>query len=63
MTYDVANVTLEVYRLLSLMINGLGANATALVGLLVLGIIVFLAKDIIGAVFGIFGNIGRIGKK
>jgi hypothetical protein len=63
MTYDVANVTLEVYRLLSLMINGISANATALVGLLILGIIVWLARDLIGAVFGIFTNIGKIGKK
>jgi hypothetical protein len=63
MTYDIANVTTEVYGLLSQIIAGLGTNASALVGLLVLGIIVYLAKDLIGAVFGIFGNIRGIGKK
>ena len=63
MTYDIANVTLEVYRLLSLMINGISANAAALVGLLVLAVIVYLAKDLIGAVFGIFKDIGKVGKK
>jgi hypothetical protein len=63
MTYDIANVTLEVYRLLSLMINGLSANATALVGLLILAVIVYLSRDIISSVFGLFGSIGKIGKK
>jgi len=59
MTYDIANVTTEVYGLLSQIIAGLGSNATALVGLLVLGIIVFLAKDLIGAVFSIFKTLGK----
>jgi hypothetical protein len=63
MTYDIANVTTEVYGLLSQIIAGLGSNATALVGLLVLGIIVYLAKDLIGAVFGIFKSIGKVGKR
>jgi hypothetical protein len=63
MTYDIANVTTEVYGLLSQIIAGLGSNATALVGLLVLGIIVYLAKDLIGAVFGIFGGLKKIGKR
>lgn len=63
MVYNVANVTAEVYGLLSQIIASLGANAVALVGLLVLGIIVYLAKDLIRAVFGIFGHIGKIGKK
>ena len=62
MTYDIANITSEVYGLLSQVIAALGANATALVGLLILGIIVYLAKDLIRGVFGIFSGIGKMGK-
>jgi hypothetical protein len=63
MTYDIANITSEVYGLLSQVIAALGANATALVGLLILGIIVWLAKDLINGVFSIFSGIGKMGKK
>jgi hypothetical protein len=63
MTYDIANVTTEVYALLSNILAAINTNAGALVGLLILGIIVYLAKDLIRAVFGIFGSLGKMGKR
>jgi hypothetical protein len=60
---NITTITTGVYNLLNSVLTGLSNNAEALVGLLILGIIVYLAKDLIKGVFGIFGGIAHMGKK
>ena len=59
MAETITNVTNEIYTLLTYILQALSDNATALIGLLILSIIVYLAKDLITAVFGIFGSLGK----
>jgi hypothetical protein len=63
MTSTITNVTNELYEVLTMILQGLSTNAAAIVGLLVLSIVVFLAKDLIAGVFGIFTGVGKIGKR